>query len=112
MILRQSQLRSVAQQNPVIAPKPRLQLPNPIQIHDRRTVYPEKLSRVKPRFQLVHSLPNHMRLAGDVQADVIIGSLDPVDIGEFHEHHAAIVADRDSVWRYARRKWRRLRETG
>ena len=47
-----------------------------------------KRRRVEPRFHAVHRLAEEMRLLAEVQADVVAGGLDPVDLVGAEEEHA------------------------
>ncbi len=96
MVLCQCQLSAIAQHDAVIAAKPRLQLADAIQIHDRRAVNAEKLRRIQTGFEFIHRFAHYVGLAATVQADVIVGGFDPIDVRKLDKNHAAIIADGDT----------------
>ena len=48
-----------------------------------------KRRRVEPRLHVVHRLAEQMRVLAEVQAHVVAGRLDPVDLVGAQEEHAA-----------------------
>ena len=77
------------EQDHVLAVEPGLQFLDALGVDDAGAVDAEEALRIEPRFHLVHRLAEQVRLLLQVQADVVAGGLDPVDVVGAHEEHAA-----------------------
>src|SRR5688500_18064294 len=90
------QLRAVLELHRVLAMKERLQLRDPLALHERAPMDTEEAVRAKPFLDRVQRLPNQVALATGMQADVVGLGLHVVDVRDVHEQDARPETDRDA----------------
>jgi hypothetical protein len=81
----QSQRIPVVELYAVLAIFTQLEASNPIEIHNSRTVNPAKGRLIKISIQIGHAAADKMRSRSNVQAGVVVRSLNPIDFGNFQE---------------------------
>ena len=57
-----------------------MDLAHAIQVDDRGAVHAEEALGIEPALELGHRLAQQVRRAADVERDVVVGGLDPVDL--------------------------------
>src|SRR5262245_9217467 len=95
------QLRSVVEDDLVIAAEPGLELTNAIQVDDGRTSDALKFTRVEFGFQAADGFAEEMPFPVSVQQDVIALRLDPFDLVRLEKEDAAFGLD-DKSFKVAR----------
>src|SRR5690348_16098985 len=73
----------------MLATKRRLDLLDPIEIHDCRAARPEKLRAVEPRLERTHRLADHIRAPATVNPNTVVRRFDPVDLLDTKQRHSA-----------------------
>src|SRR5271168_5343715 len=97
----QRELGAVSEADLIVAVKKRREFGDAIQIHDRRAMNAEELSRVEALFNRSHCAAQQMRLAAHVQADIIIGSFDPIDFLDAQKQNPATGANHEALGPWA-----------
>src|SRR5262249_44024290 len=85
----QAKRRLIRQNDDVFAARPRLDSSDTAEIDNRRAVNAAEPIRVEFGFHLRHGFAEHMRLAADVQTNVIVGGFNPVYFLRLHEKYSA-----------------------
>ena len=65
------QLSAIFQNQDLLAAKPRLHLPDAIEVHDGRAMNPDKLLRIQFGLQRIHGGSQHVRIRSSVQGHII-----------------------------------------
>lgn len=90
------ELAVVMENDEVVTMKSRSHLSDAIDVHDRRTVDSQELIRIQLALQNAQPPTKRVPFARDVQADVIPGSLDPIDVGDPQEHQPSVLLGDDT----------------
>src|SRR6185312_4002872 len=81
----QTQASSSLQDHGVFAVIHKLQTADSIHVDDRRAVNAAERSRLQLLLEHSEAATQQVRVRTDVQAGVVVRSLDPIDIGKVHE---------------------------
>ena len=76
----ENQLRAVVEDDAILMVEPWLELFHPIDIHDVRSVYAHKFSRIQLVLDGRHALPEQIGFVADMDANVFSFCCDPVDL--------------------------------
>src|SRR5213075_2756116 len=82
---RQGQLHAFAQEDAILAVKPRLQFLYAINIDDSRAMHAHELARVELRFERRDGVAQQVRFFAGVQAHVIAFGFEPINLLGLHE---------------------------
>ena len=93
----QAQANLGLQYDLVFAAALKLQTRNSLEVHDQRAMNAQKLLITQVALELQQRAPQDVRVAAHVQAGVIAGSLDTVDVRHTHEGHLALTSHHESL---------------
>src|SRR2546423_8382535 len=102
----QAECRSVCENDGILTAGSGLHLSDLAEIDNRRAVNAAKLFRVKLHFHLRHRFAEQVRLAADVQTDVIVSRFDPVYLLHLDEKNPAGRFDQKLLLRFRLRSGR------
>src|SRR6187455_812271 len=81
------QARAVAQDDDVFAVEPGLQFLDALGVDDARAMNANEALRIQARFHTIHRLAEEMRFLAQMEAHVVAGRLDPIQIAGAQEEH-------------------------
>src|SRR5579884_1968205 len=90
------QLLSVVENGDVVAAEPRLYFADPVDVDDGGPVDAPKARGVERAIERAQAETDAVLLVADVQAHVVSGPLEPVDVGGANEEVALVAADGDA----------------
>ncbi len=81
----QSQRIPVVELYAVLPVFAQFEAPDPIEIHDSRTMNPAKRRLIKISIQIGHAAADEMRSWSNVQTGIVVRSFNPIDLRDFQE---------------------------